>query len=565
MPSEAATSAEVYKKIAAAHTLAHPEKAPQLPWRNLHHLLQTRAAERSSAPYLIFSDNGDRYEVSYAQFFARCCKVANIMQGLGLKFGDRIGTVAYNHPDTVVVYFAAWMLGLVVIPFNAGDDDDRMVFSFNNGLAKALFVMPDLADRVTALKPQFETVEHYIELHTGDAKTPFLNLHEAELQAQPTPPVNAEVTPESEALIVYTSGTTGNPKGVVLQQKNLLVDAHCIAEWYGFTPDMRAMNVLPIHHVNGMLVTLLTPLYYGGSVVLSRKFSASRFWQTVAAENCSWGSVVPTVLNFLCEAKEHAPKDTAHTPLKFLICGAGPLTIETVKRFEKNFPTKIIHGYGLSESTCYSCYLPFDLPEAERKKWLCDYGYPSIGVALPCNDMAIHTPEGKEVAEGERGEIVIRGQNIMQEYFKRPDANAETFAHGWFRSGDEGFYKTDDQGRKFFFITGRLKELIIRGGINYSPLEIDEVLASIDGVKAAMAVGFEHSIYGEEIGAFVQKEEGANITEADILKGCASLPFSKRPKVVLFGDEFPVTATGKYQRLKLKPLFAQWKDTQFRE
>lgn len=568
-PAEQHLDAQVRQKIVAAHTLSNPDNAPDVPWSSIHQLLEARAAKQASAPYLVFSDEGTRHEISYAQFYARSCKVANIMHGLGLKAGDRIGTVAYNHPDTVVVYYAAWMMGLVVIPFNIGDGDDRMVYSFNNGLAKALFVMPDLAGRVAALKPQFETVEHYLELNNGDAQSPFLNLHEAELQAEATPLVNVDVSPESEALIVYTSGTTGNPKGVVLQQKNLLIDAHCIVEWYGFTPDMRALNVLPIHHVNGMVVTLLTPLYYGGSVVLSRKFSASRFWQTAAAENCVWGSVVPTVLNFLCEAKanngEHAPDDIAQTPLKFLICGAGPLTIETVKRFEKNFPTKIIHGYGLSESTCYSCYLPFDLPEAERKKWLCDFGYPSIGVALPCNDMAIHSPEGKDVAEGDRGEIVIRGHNIMQEYFKRPDANAETFEHGWFRSGDEGFYKTDDQGRKFFFITGRLKELIIRGGINYSPLEIDEVLASIEGVKAGMAVGFEHSIYGEEIGAFIQKEEGATLTEDDVLKGCAALPFSKRPKVVLFGDEFPVTATGKYQRLKLKPLFEQWKDTQFRE
>lgn len=558
MPLTAQNQPNITAKMAAAHTVRHLENAPWVRWQNMHDLLKTHATKFAANPYLIFYDEAGRQQLTYAQFYARCCKVAHVMQGLGLKAGDRIGTVAYNHPDTVVVYFAAWLLGLVVIPFNAGDGDDRMAYSFNNGEAKALFVMPDMAARVAALKPQFETVKHYIQFKGAD-EDGFIDLAAAETKAPTTPP-NAEVTLTTEALIVYTSGTTGNPKGVLLNQQNLLIDTHCIADWYGFTPEMRAMNVLPIHHVNGMVVTLLTPFYYGGSVVLSRKFSASRFWQTVAEEGCSWGSVVPTVLSFLCEAKTEIQQDT---PLKFLICGAGPLTIETVKRFEGAFPTKIIHGYGLSESTCYSCYLPFDLPENERKKWLKDYGYPSIGVPLPCNEMAIHTPDGQEVQEGARGEIVIRGLNIMQEYFKRPDANADAFAHGWFRSGDEGFYKNDPQGRKFFFITGRLKELIIRGGINYSPLEIDEVLASIKGVKAAMAVGFEHNMYGEEIGAFVQLESGAKLTEQDILNGCKTLPFAKRPKVVIFGDDFPVTATGKYQRLKLKPLFEKWKDVQF--
>src|SRR5207237_3113349 len=164
--------------------------------------------------------------------------------------------------------------------------------------------------------------------------------------------------------------------------------------------------------------------------------------------------------------------------------------------------------------------------------------------------------EVNPLPEDARGEIVIRGHNVMRYYFKRPDANRDTFAHGWFRSGDEGFYKTGKEGRSYFFITGRLKELIIRGGVNYSPFDIDEVLNAIPGVKAAMAVGFENDFYGEEIGASVQLEENATLTEADILAACREkLPFSKRPKVVLFGETFPVTSTGKYQRNKLKPMF----------
>ncbi len=557
---------DITQKINAARELSNRAYEDSIvKWHNFGEMFQAQVKEQGSRPYIIFRDGDKRTELSYKEMFDRCCRVADFMQNtLGIKEGERVGTVAYNHLDTVVVYYAAWLVGAVVIPFNAGDSDDRLTYSFNNGDVTAIFAMPDLCERVAGLKSQMPAVEHYVQINGENTAQDFVSMTDAEKYASPEYTYQNNASQETEALIVYTSGTTGNPKGVLLQQRQILVDSHCIADWYSLTPAKRALNVLPIHHVNGLIVTLVTPLYSGGSVVVNRKFSASGYWKCAAEEGVDWGSVVPTVLAFLCEAKG---SEVGHdfSKFKFLICGAGPLTIETATRFENNFPVKVIHGYGLSESTCYSCYLPMDLPETERKEWLSAYGYPSIGVALPCNEMDIQTETGQSLQEDERGEIVIRGQNIMKEYFKRPDANAETFANNWFRSGDEGFYKTDNKGRKFFFITGRLKELIIRGGINYSPLEIDEVISRVPGVRAGMAVGFEHNMYGEEIGAYVQKEEGATITEADVIKGCASLPFTKRPKVVLFGEEFPVTATGKYQRLKLKPLFEKWKDVQFRE
>lgn len=560
MTTAPSPDATLQQKIAAARTLpGQPE--PLCPWRNFTALFSHQATTRPDAPYLIYRDGGNREVFTYAEAFTRSCQLANFMrEKLGLKAGDRIGTVAYNHPETVFITFAAWLAGLVVVPFNAGDSDDRMVFSFNNAEVKAVFAMPDLVQRVADARPELETAEYFIQIG-GDPLAGFTPLTSAETCPRNAPKAE-DINHTTEALIVYTSGTTGNPKGVLLEQGQVLTDAHCITDWFGFNETHTAMNVLPIHHVNGLIVTLATPLYAGGGVVLSRKFSASIYWQHVAEEGCQWGSVVPTVLSFLMEAK---PENIPEHNLEFLICGAGPLTTETAQRFENTFPVKIIHGYGLSESTCYSCYLPFDLSEPRRKKWLTEMGYPSIGVPLPCNDMAIHDPEGNALEAGARGEIVIRGQNIMREYFKRPEANAETFAHGWFQSGDEGFFELDERGRPFFFITGRLKEVIIRGGVNYSPLEIDEVLARIKGVKAGMAVGFEHNMYGEEIGAYIQLEEGATLTQDDILNACQALPFPKRPKVVIFGDDFPVTATGKYQRLKLKPLFAEYQDIQFKE
>ena len=194
-----------------------------------------------------------------------------------------------------------------------------------------------------------------------------------------------------------------------------------------------------------------------------------------------------------------------------------------------------------------------------------DYGFPSIGVPIVANEMAIHDDSGRALAEMERGEIVIRGANVMKEYYQNPDANEKTFAHNWFRSGDEGFFKRDGAGREFFFITGRLKELIIRGGVNLAPLEIDEVLAQAPGVKAGICVGFENDFYGEEVGALVIPDS-PNASKEAILEHCfAAIPFSKAPKVVVFTDALPVTSTGKYQRNSVKHLFAEWKAAQFRK
>jgi len=271
------------------------------------------------------------------------------------------------------------------------------------------------------------------------------------------------------------------------------------------------------------------------------------------------------VLAFLCERADDLSKLDL-SKFRHIICGAGPLTVELARKFDQIFQKRIVHGYGLSETTCYSCFLPIDLSQAEHHHWMTECGFPSIGCPLPCNEMAIQDPNGNALPRDARGEIVIRGHNVMKYYFKRPDANKDTFANGWFRSGDEGFYREGKDGRPYFFITGRLKELIIRGGVNYSPFDIDEVLNAIPGVKAAMAVGFENDFYGEEVGAYVQREEGSNISDEEVIEACrAALPFSKRPKVVVFGETFPVTSTGKYQRNKLKPLFEEWKGVQFRE
>jgi len=290
-------------------------------------------------------------------------------------------------------------------------------------------------------------------------------------------------------------------------------------------------------------------------------------------------SVVPTLLQFLLE---HAEKEQSAgnglfgdnisrrdlTGFRHFICGAGTLAVALVQQFENTFGYPILHGYGLSETTCYSCFLPIDISWKEHQRWLLDYGYPSIGCPIAPNEMAIFSPDGsgQQLSAGERGEICIRGHNVMKHYFKRPDANTETFKFGWFRSGDEGFYKEDERGRQFFFITGRIKELINRGGVKFSPFDIEEILLELPGVKVGLAVGFKNDYYGEEVGAYVVLEEGASVSKEAIIAHCREkLTYEKSPKAVVFGQDIPITSTGKYQRLKLQDLFLAWQNTQFRE
>ncbi len=339
------------------------------------------------------------------------------------------------------------------------------------------------------------------------------------------------------------------------------------------------MNVLPIHHVNGIIVTLITPLYIGGSVVLNRQYQSSTFWARIAQEMVNVVSVVPTLLQFSCEFAEHQQAAGKSIwgegvsreqlePFRHVICGAGTLAVALAKRFEDQFGFPVLHGYGLSETTCYSCYLPIDLDWASHQNWMQHYGYPSIGCPINGNEMAIFDSagSGQQLGPGERGEICIRGHNVMKYYYQRPDANRETFKFGWFRSGDEGFYELDDRGRQFFFITGRLKELINRGGVKFSPFDIEEVLLGIPGVKVGLAVAFENDYYGEEVGAYIVLDEGTALTEATVLANCREhMSFEKSPKVVVFGTDIPVTTTGKYQRLKLRDRFSQWKSIQFRK
>ncbi len=551
--------------------------SPTFPWSSFADFFRSRIYDRDlvNRPFLTYYDDDRQHHCSYsyAEFGTMVQRAATFLHDqVGLRRGDRLATMLFNHDITVVLYFAAWISGITVVPINVEEPADKKRFILEHSEASAVCCWHTYVETVNALQQDLPALRHVIAVKDdgvmenksygtwdGTRQGPLTSGHAS----------HAGVL-EDEALIVYTSGTTGPPKGVVLTVENLLADADAIAEWHHFGLNDRLMCVLPIHHVNGIVVTLLTPFYCKGSVVLNRKFKSAPFWRRLHEEHVTCVSVVPTLLEFLLDANEDLSSYRLDR-IKGFICGAGPLLKETATRFEDRFHFPILHGYGLSETTCYSCFLPDDLSHDEHRHWLRDYEFPSIGVSLRHTVMTILNDHGLPLPEMSRGEICIRGGTVCAGYFKRDDANEAAFKGGWFRSGDEGFYVRDKLGRPFFFISGRLKELIIRGGVNISPLEIDEALKSHPLIQFAMAVPFEHRYYGEEIAAYIVPRSGVSPpTEADVLEHCRRvLPFSKCPKVILFGQEVPYTSTGKPKRLELKirlasTLAAYW-DRQFKE
>jgi long-chain acyl-CoA synthetase len=597
MPLDAAAQTNLVQAKTAHNT---PPTQHQTSFRNIRDALALHAKVSSGKTFLIFYDaDNQRTEYSYVEFVARAHQVANLMyDDLGIKRGDRIAVLGHNSPEVVLIYMACWIIGAAVVPQNMAEDDHRIGYILRNSEAKLAFVMSpylDRADRIihspdNAVKNIMGIVQiggdkrdHMLDFHevVAGRSTTFLGDESGAKSGDISIRRGNErtATLEDDALIVYTSGTTGAPKGVVLSQYNLMVDAQSLASWQAITGNQRLMCVLPIHHVNGIVVTLIAPLLVGASTVLNQKFTVNHFWDRVVREKVNIVSVVPTLLQFLLDnARENLQKgetifghgihrlNLAH--FRHFKCGAGTLSVQLARDFEDMFGFPILHGYGLSETTCYSCILPIDLSWTEHQTWMRDYGYPSIGCPISVNEMAIFSADGNgtPLEAGERGEICVRGHNVMRGYYQRDDANVESFKFGWFRTGDEGFFLLDERGRQFFFITGRLKELINRGGVKFSPFEIEEVGLGADGVKVALAVAFENDYYGEEVGLYVVKEEGKHPSETDILAHCRTvLGFEKSPKVVVFGTDIPVTSTGKYQRLRLRDLFTEYKGTQFRK
>jgi len=502
--------------------------------QSLGDLLRQRAAQAPDKHFLFSETDGRKF--SYTEFEAAVDRVSCMLAARGVRKGDVVSLLMPNSAEYIIAYFACWKLGAIAGPINSLLKAQEIAFVISDSEAKVLLVHSDFLSTINSVRSELTSLKTVIQF--DDEEKALKEFHEEGTSHDERLP-EVDIDTEAEAIIIYTSGTSGKPKGCLLTHGNLIANARQISEWLGFTKDDRLLTIMPLFHMNAVSVTTMSALYAGGSTVVSPKFSASRFWQIIADYKItSFGSVATMLSMLLTTYPDGVPKGLKTDQLRFAMCGSAPVPAEVMKCFEETFNCLVIEGYGLSESTCRSTFNP---PDERRRPGSC--GKP-IG-----NEMRVVDDDDKEVADGQLGEIVLRGENILKGYHRNPAATATAFRNGWFHTGDVGY--RDAEG--FFFIVDRKSDMIIRGGENIYPREIDEVLYQHPAVAAAATIGVPDQLYGEEVAAFIVLKEGGEATEQEIVAFCrARLADYKCPKTVRFVKEIPKGPTGKLLKRELR-------------
>jgi long-chain acyl-CoA synthetase len=487
-------------------------------------LLKQRV-EAAPDKLFLFSE-ADKRQFTYKEFEAAVMRTASMLAANGVRKGDVVSLLLPNSVEYVIAYFACWQLGALAGPINSLLKSQEIAYVISNSEAKALLVNSEYLQVIEPIQQELSTVIRFD--NEAEATGEYLP------DAQPA----ANIDLDHEAIIIYTSGTTGKPKGCLLTHGNVIANARQITDWLGFTEQDRLLTIMPLFHMNAVSVTTMSALYAGGSTVVSPKFSASRFWQIISDyQITSFGSVATMLSMLLHTYPDGVPSGLKTDQLRFAMCGSAPVPAEVLRRFEETFNCLVVEGYGLSESTCRSTFNP---PDQRRRPGSC--GLP-IG-----NEMRVVDEEDREVLNGELGEIVLRGENILKGYYKNDAANDTAFRNGWFHTGDIGYRDADG----FFYIVDRKSDMIIRGGENIYPREIDEVLYEHPDVAAAAVVGVPDSLYGEEVAAVVVLKPGAETSQQEVIDYCKGrLADFKCPKTVHFLKDIPKGPTGKLLKREL--------------
>lgn len=506
--------------------------------RTLGRILIDQASRRGSEPFLLFEDD----VTSYAELLGQAASVRAGLAAAGLEPGDRVGLLLPNRPEFLQAWFGAALRGLVVVPVNPAYKPDEIRFILGDAGARAVITTDARVADIDAIASDLPALETRIVV--GDAPSgwgSFADVLATDAfagEARDPGSVDDDADVEDAAAIIYTSGTTGHPKGVVLTHHNYCHDTWSLTEHLGCDESDRFLCFLPLYHVNAQVVSVLSAAYVGGALILLEQFSPAAFLESVARYKATTFSAVPTVYAILNTLEDAARYDLSS--LRYCVCGAAPMPVEVFTTFEAKYGAKIVEGYGLSEATCGNCVNPLR-EGAERK-------IGSIGVPLPGQEMAIVGDDGTHLGTDEVGEIAIRGPMVMREYFGNPDATRAALVDGWLLTGDLGRRDTDG----YYFIVGRKKEMIIRGGANIYPKEIEEVIYTHPSVQEAAVVGVADEIWGEVVVACVVPKPGAAVDGDAILVRCREkLADYKVPTRVVACERFPKTPTGKIQKNRI--------------
>ena len=499
---------------------------------NLAQNLARTAERHGDRPAIIMDD----FRLSYSQLEHSVRHLAGWLRSQGVGEGDRVAVMLPNVPTFPVVYYAILRLGAIVVPMNPLFKRREIEYYLQDSEAKLLVSMPSDEAQVAA-----ESTGVQLLAVGTEGLTPYISGDQA------TEPVTEiiERADEDTAVILYTSGTTGHPKGAELTCANLQTNALTSTETLlHLTPEDVVMGCLPFFHVFGMTVALNTAVTTGAALTLIPRFEAAKALQIMERDGATVFAAVPTMYGALLAGAAAAETKPDLSTLRVAISGGASLPLEIMRRFEETFDCHILEGYGLSET---SPVASFNHPDQERKPG-------SIGVPIRGVEMKLAATEGGGDVDPSDpnaiGEICIRGENIMKGYWKKPEATAAVIdADGWFHSGD--LARRDSDG--YFFIVDRTKDMIIRGGLNIYPREIEEVLYEHQAVSEAAVIGVPHPELGEEVAAYVTLKPGAEASEEELIahvKGQVA-PY-KYPRTITFITELPKGATGKILKRELR-------------
>ena len=509
-PSEKDIFSSYWKKYSLEHS-------------TITELVDQFANETPNKNYLIDADL-DLY-VTYSQLQKDISNLGAYFEENNIKANDKVGFMLDNGYASTLLFIGAMYHGVVIVPLNVLAGSKQIKYTIEHSECKLIFSSDFY---ISKFKTILESSNARVVQYSGIESLTFAK--QTSVHLTPT-------QPNSPAVLIYTSGTTGVPKGALLSHKNVLSGGRNTALAHEVVSTDISFCVLPLYHINAEMVSIASALVSNSCVVTVGKFSVSNFWQIIEKYQCTWFSVVPTIINYLLN-DDFDVKTLNLKNLRFGRSASAPLSPEVHKKFEKTFNVKIIETMGLTETAAQILSNP---PSGGK--------HGSAGKAYG-NEVRIIDDQGNYLSAGTTGELVIKGDNVLLEYFKNEEATTGAFSKdGYFLTGDLGV--EDDEG--FFFITGRKKELIIKGGENISPREIDDTLYKHNAVLEACTFGIEDDNYGEEISACVYLKDDLVANEAELLDLCkADLGEYKTPRQIIFVDEpLPKGPSGKIQRLKI--------------